>query len=307
VSKLQKALGKLRSEGATPTASGDRDEKQEQLLYRNLNRQLGSTGERPTGEVDVTRCEPPSQSIEVSNASLKEFGLLRNGAVSTDLAQQFQRIKRPILSIAYGDGGMGVDNANVILFASALPGSGKSFCCFNLAMSISRERDLGVVLVDADVLKPSISRAFGLSERPGLIDYLLDSNISLDDIVVGTDLQGIVVIPSGQQHVEATELLASKRMREFVETVANRFHSHAVLMDAPPLLVTNEAQALAERAGQIVFVVDAGVSTQDSVLRAVETLDRDKPINAILNKARGSSVGNYGFGYRDGYSIPASD
>jgi exopolysaccharide/PEP-CTERM locus tyrosine autokinase len=237
--------------------------------------------------------------IEVEQSKLKEFGLIRDGANADNLLRQFQRIKRPVLNIAFGSIGASIEHSNVIMFASAMPGSGKSFCSVNLARSISRERDYGVVLIDADVRKPNVSRAFGVEDRPGLIDYLLDPNVSLRDIAIGTDLHDIIVVPSGQQHEEATELLASKRMREFVHVVSERFRDYAILVDAPPLLLTNEAQELAARVGQIVLVIEAGASTQESVLKAAEMLNREKPINVILNKARGTSVGYYGSAYKE--------
>lgn len=245
----------------------------------------------------------PDYTITVDLTLLREHGLQPEESDLDLVAQQFRRIKRPVLNTAFGLGASDSQNANVIMLASALPKSGKSFCSFNLATSIARERDVGAVLVDADVLKPEISRVLGLDGRLGLIDYLLDSTVSFDEILVATDLHGIVVVPAGQQHDEATELLASRRMQKFVAELSMRFYSRAIIVDTPPLLLTNEAHVLAENMGQIILVVEAGVSTQASVIQALESFNRTKPINAILNKARGVSFGEYddGYGY---YSAP---
>lgn len=236
----------------------------------------------------------PEFSIEVSPEMLLDLGLQARGKDIDLVAQQFRRIKRPVLSIAFGAGSEDAENSNVIMVASALPKTGKTFCSFNLATSIAREKDFGTVLVDADVLKPNISRALGVEDRLGLIDYLLDSSISVDDILVATDLFGMVTVPAGKQHPDATELLASRRMKTLVETLSHRFRSRAIIVDTPPLLVTNEAHVLAEHMGQIVFVIESGTSTQESVTQALGSLNRDKPINAILNKVRGVSLGGYG-------------
>ena len=199
------------------------------------------------------------------------------------------------------------DNANVIMIASAVPKSGKSFCAFNLAMSVARERDFGAVLVDADVLRPSTSHAFGIEERVGLIDYLLDPQITLDDILVETNLYGIVTVPAGQRHEESTELLASRRMEQFVREMADRFKSRAIIVDTPPLLLTNEALVLTEHMGQIVFVIEAGVTSQEALASALESLNPVKPINVIVNKARGTAVtgasGEYGGAYYGSYPL----
>lgn len=244
----------------------------------------------------------PDISVIIPWESLRDQGLQPQDSDLDLVAQQFRRIKRPILSTAFGTGVPKIENANVIMLASALPGTGKTFCSFNLAKSIASEKDVGAVLVDADVLKPNISRAFGLQDRPGLIDYLLDSSLTMNDILVATNVQGIIVVPTGQQHEQATELLASRRMRQFVTSLSQQFRARAIIFDTPPLLLTNEAQVLAGHMGQIVLVIEVGASTQETVEQALSSLDRDKPINAILNKARNASSREYGgYGY---YSAP---
>jgi exopolysaccharide/PEP-CTERM locus tyrosine autokinase len=246
----------------------------------------------------------PDKRISIDLQALFEAGLIPSEEHSEQIAQQFRRIKRPVINLAFGEGQPEGENSNLIMVASAMPKSGKTFCSVNLATSIARERDIGAVLVDADVLKPNISRALGLQNRVGLIDHLLDPSISIDNIILQSDLHDIVVIPAGRQHDDATELLSSRRMGRFVATLSQRFRNRAIVVDTPPLLLTNEAHVLAEHMGQIVMIIEAGVSTQETVLQALDSLNRDKPINVILNKARGGVFGTYGaegYGY---YSAP---
>ena len=236
-------------------------------------------------------------SIAITEKTLSDAGLHLDVDDKELVAQQFRRIKRPILKHSFGVGAHEA-NANVIMVASALPGAGKTFCSFNLAESIARERDVGAVLVDADVLKPRMSRSLGLDDRPGLIDYLLDESINLSDILISSDYYDIAIVPAGRQHPESTELLASKRMCDFVQLLSRQFSERVVIFDTPPLLITNEAHVLAEHMGQIVLVIEAGESNQDSVVHALQSLNRNKPINAILNKARvGLATSNYGGEY----------
>ena len=241
----------------------------------------------------------PQFSIAVDLETLRAEGLHPKVEDFEAINQQFRRVKRPVLSIAFKQELTEGENPNVIMVSSALPKSGKTFCSINLALSIARERDVGAVIVDADVLKPNISRVLDLEERPGLIDYLVDPAVTIDDILVGTDLYDIIVVPAGGRHEEATELLASRRMQEFIHALAERFSSRAIVVDTPPLLLTNEANVLAENMGQIILVVEAGISTQESVIEAVGLLNSEKPINAIVNKSRGMDVGGYG---ANGYS-----
>jgi Mrp family chromosome partitioning ATPase len=171
----------------------------------------------------------------------------------------------------------------------------------NLAFSISLERELNVLLVDADVAKPHISRAFGLEGAPGLIDLLLEEAGDVADLLVRTDLNDIQVLPAGRSHPQATELLASERMSAVVKELATRYSDRIVLLDSPPLLITSEAQALAGQVGQIALVVEAGNTSRQSLAQTLDTLARDKAINLILNKSDwgqvGSYYGEYGYGY----------
>lgn len=202
------------------------------------------------------------------------------------VARQFGRIKRPIMLNAFDLTEISVDNPNVIMVASAMPETGKTFCTLNLARSIAQERDFGALLVDADVLKPRVTRALDLEGSPGLTDYLLDDSMSVEDVLVQTDCDGIIVLPSGRQHRDATELLASRRMRDLVKLLSQRYTSRAILFDTPPLLMTNEAVVLSQYTGQIVFVIEAGVTSVEAVNAALGLIDRDKPVNAILNKVK---------------------
>jgi exopolysaccharide/PEP-CTERM locus tyrosine autokinase len=313
MSKIQKALGRLRDDDnrGIESGSGDGEGTVKAPLQGRRDAHKTSFRRRHYALPEGAQTELPLQfSLAVDVERLNEFGLHTAGPAFENLGQQFRRIKRPILNIAFGELGTGHENSNVVMVSSALPKSGKTFCSFNLAISIARERDIGAVLVDADVLKPNTSRAFDIEERIGLIDYLLDPGVSLDEILVGTDLHDIVMVPAGQQHEEATELLASRRMEQFIHELSARFQSRAIVVDTPPLLLTNEAHVLAEHMGQIILVIEAGITSQESVTTALESLNRDKPINAIVNKARGSSGRGYGGGY-DGtyygyYSVPGA-
>jgi exopolysaccharide/PEP-CTERM locus tyrosine autokinase len=287
MSKIQKALGALKTES-------EAQENKPRKSRRPYVKRRYVPEDAAVSEV------LPEYSITIDLETLRDEGLHPREEDSESINQQFRRIKRPVLSIAFKEEMTGSENPNVIMVSSALPKSGKTFCSINLAMSIARERDVGAVIVDADVLKPNISRALGLEERPGLIDYLVDHTVTIDDILVATDLYGIIVVPAGGRHEEATELLASRRMQEFVHALAERYSSRAIIVDTPPLLLTNEANVLAENMGQIVLVVEAGISTQESVIEAAGLLNSEKPINAILNKSRGVDVGAYGangYGY----------
>jgi protein-tyrosine kinase len=247
----------------------------------------------------------------ISQEALIRAGLLAAPEEAGLVADEFRRIKRPLITNAALSGHDADGPMNVIMLASALPKAGKTFCSVNLAVSISLERELNVLLVDADVGKPQISREFGLAHAPGLIDLLLDESRSVEDTLVRTDLNDIQVLPAGQSHPQATELLASDRMSRIVQELATRYPDRIIILDSPPLLLTSEAHALASQVGQIAVVVEAGQTSHQMLEQTLEALRTEKAINIILNKAsRGNHSGYYGseYGYYgSGNGTPGND
>jgi len=307
MSKIQKALEALRAERDASTVTKEKAERFLAQYGPNVSPANGATHRRRRANRDGSAAIaipddfkqlPVKRHVQIDREKLAASGLWPTGNDAEVIAEQFRRAKRPLIEIAFETGVPVGVNANVIMMASAMPGAGKSFCSVNLARSIARERDVGAVVVDADVLRASITRQFGLDEHPGLIDFLLEPELTIDDIVLQSDLEDIILVPAGRQHPEATELLSSRRMKQFVSDLSARFRNCGVICDTPPILVTNEAHVLAMHVGQIVMVIEARYSSQESVLQALGSLDRDKPINAILNKSRTASGGGY---YGDDY------
>ena len=230
---------------------------------------------------------------------LKLNGLLALDDEERRLAEQYRTIKRPLLRNADPS----VDTmmrGNLIMVASALPGEGKTFTCVNLCLSIARERDWTVVLVDGDCAKPHLTRLFGAEGEPGLIDLLRDPALSFDSLVMPTDVPGLSLLPAGSRDPRASELLASKRMDELCTALAAADRTRIVVIDSSPLLLTTEAAALAAHVGQIAVVVRANDTPRDAVLAAIQKLDRAKAIACILNRnaeaADSPSYGYYGYG-----------
>ena len=127
--------------------------------------------------------------------------------------------------------------------------------------------------------------------------------MTLDEVILKTDVPGLRILPSGQIHLQATELLASNRMRDLVQQLSKRYANRAVVFDSPPLLETPEARVLASHMGQIAMVVAAGKTPQQAVSDAVATIDDSKALNLILNQSSVSGLGSteYGYGYGYGY------
>ena len=236
--------------------------------------------------------------IHVGRDRLQAEGLLPSGKMERLVSNQFRHIKRPVIKNALGRGAELVPNGHLVMVTSSLPGEGKTFSSLNLALSIAREKDLEVVLIDADVAKATVSRIFALQEAPGLLNALADDLLDVESLILPTDVKGLSLLPAGQCAEEdiATELLASTRMDEVAARIGARSAHRIALFDSPPLLVTNEARVLASLMGQILLVVRAGVTPQQAVLEAIRYVDEEKPLGLVLNQSKGHSPGSY-YGY----------
>ena len=246
---------------------------------------------------DTKPVEHQDRYIELDFDRLHAEGIVPPESAARTLADEMRRIKRPLLANAFGRGVMPVENGNLIMLTSALSGEGKTFTAVNLAMSVALERERTVLLVDADVAKPHISRALGLQSQRGLLDLILDERLDVGDVLIKTDLDGLQVLPAGQRHPHATELLASDKMNSLVHELAGRYPNRIIIFDSPPLLQTSEAQVLGGLVGQVVLVVQAASTLQPAVQSALEMLDPTKAINLVLNRSRFSSNTDYYGGY----------
>lgn len=220
-------------------------------------------------------------------------------------------IKRPILANARGKGASPVENGNLIMVTSSVPGEGKSFNSINLAMSIAMELDNTVLLVDADVARPSVLNLLGLPPAKGLMDVLLDKNVGLPDVLLRTNIEKLTLLPAGMPHKNATELLASGAMKRLLVEIAHRYPDRIIVFDSPPLMVTTEAPVLAQSMGQIVLVVEAGRTTKTMVKQALAKVSACPVKMLVLNKARYARsdgyYGYYGYGYGGAVRGDASD
>ena len=247
--------------------------------------------------------QPPRNArvITLDRAALREAGVLAPVTEERVLAQQYRQIKRPLVENALGRGKPPLKNGQLIMLAGALPGDGKTFTSVNLALSLALEKDMRVLLVDADVAKPHISRVFGVEGEPGLLDVLRDERIDVESLIMATDVPGLSVLPAGHASETATELLASARMQALAAQLAAFDSSRIVLFDSPPLLLTTESRVLAGVMGQIVLVVSAGKTPQKAVLDALDLLGEGKSIGLVLNQSdEGAQAGYHRYyGYSD--------
>lgn len=242
-----------------------------------------------------------AQFLELDLAYLASAGFITPDAPRSRIADEFRILKRPLLANAASKGPISIRHGNLIMVTSAVPSEGKTFCSINLAMSIALELDRSVLLVDADVAKPSLPKYFRFEPRAGLLDVLMDPARDLGSVLLRTNFEKLTVLPSGRHHARATELLASGAMAQLLDEMANRYSDRIVIFDSPPLLAATESPVLATQMGQIVVVVHAESTTARSVEHALTAIEACPVKMMVLNQVRTASQVGYGYGYGYGY------
>jgi len=238
---------------------------------------------------------------EVDRKSLGEKGFIVPGTPAGPLAEEFRIVKRQLLLGMGAGSSVNADKRRTVLVCSAQPDEGKTFCAVNLALSLAGERDLDVLLVDADFPKPEVLSILGLEARgAGFVDALADPSLDPERLVVPTDISGLSVMPAGRYENDVPELLGSDRTARVLERLTEGRPKRVVLFDSPPALMASAAAALAAHVGQLVLVVRADQTHEADLKEAVGLLSGCPQISLLLNgtgfAATGRRFGSY-YGY----------
>ena len=240
----------------------------------------------PAAKAGDSAVRTSARKVDLDLARMRDLGMVTAAGGRTALVEDFRIIKRPLIKRAFAERAPGDLPGNLIMVTSSLPGEGKTYCAINLAMSIAMELDHTVLLVDADVARPSVLRTLGLPAQRGLMDILVDESLDLSDVMLRTNVPTLAILPAGTSTPRATELLASAAMTNLVMEIAHRYPDRIVIFDSPPLLLTSEARVLASHMGQIAVVVESETTTQHAVKESLSQLEGCANVNLIYNKTR---------------------
>lgn len=226
---------------------------------------------------------------------LRDGGMIVPEDPVSGLLEEFRIVKRELLADARaGDTAL----ARRILVCSPHPGEGKTYCATNLAIALAAERGLEVLLVDADVVRPSITQRLGIEAEQGLMDALADPVIEPEGLVIRTDIDGLFVLPAGTATALDAEYLASARTADVLARLTEGAPDRIVIFDTPPALAASPAAELAQHVGQALLVVRADETSKAALEDAQQLLSACGDIKLLLNAARyspsGRRFGSYG-------------
>jgi capsular exopolysaccharide synthesis family protein len=247
-----------------------------------------------TSPVTKTRVAPPIEAAETGGSPaesslFKRFGTHLAGKVVVDQAmspasrEQYRRLAAALHHTQETNG------CKVVLIASAAVGEGKTLTASNLALTLSESYHRDVLLVDADLRRPSLHTVFGTTGAPGLSEGLraaADQKIALRDIS-----PRLTLLPAGAPNSDPMAVLTSARMRQLLDEARQSFDW--VIIDTPPVGLLTDASLLAAMVDGAILVISAGSTHHELVRRAVDSIGQSRLLGVVLNRA---STQDHGYG-----------
>jgi len=257
---------------------------------------------------DGTLVDPAVNQIRLDFRALRQSGMITPDNMSSPLSNEFRGIKRRLLQKVRDPNTRAAVN-NLIMVTSSLPGEGKTFSSFNLAMSLVAERGLRVLLIDADVIRPSVSNMFVNSASEGLTDLLSGKVKQVSDVLYRcADLPNLSVIFAGNPKKNSPELISSSQMATLCRELSTRYPDRVIVLDTPPVLASAEPAILATYVHQLIMVVSAAQTDKHQLRKSLEAVSSCQNISLLFNKAprwnEAEYNSYYGYGYGGAPSSP---
>jgi capsular exopolysaccharide synthesis family protein len=179
---------------------------------------------------------------------------------------------------------MAAKNWSTLAITSPRGNEGKTVTAVNLAISIAREINYTVLLVDLDLRRPSVHRYMGLDPTHGIVDHLLD-DIPLSGILCNPSIDGFCVAPGRESVENSSELLSSPRLARLIQELTARYRSRIILFDLPPVLLADDVLAFSPSVDAVLLTIEEGKTTREDVKRSLETLGATPILGTVLNKS----------------------
>jgi protein-tyrosine kinase len=182
-----------------------------------------------------------------------------------------------------------------IAVTSAGPNDGKTLTALNLAISMAREKSREIVLLDMDMRNPSVFRTLGVHPAHELRHYL-ESGEHANEMFVSVCSDNLMIAGSVTPTEQASELLASSRFEDLIRLVKQGTVEPIVLIDLPPVLLTDDALVVAPKVDAVLVVASEGLTSKSGLAKALELLSEFKIAGVVLNRTT-ETVPDYNYGY----------
>lgn len=276
------------AEPAAPQAPVD-SESSDLLPALELRRPEPPQTEVPQGRGPAAPVEEPATLTTDPGPVATAAGVAEKVVVDAETnpasVEQYRRLAA-VLHHAQNERGL-----RVIMITSALPGEGKTLTAANLALTLSESYQRRVLLVDADLRRPSIHQLFALPSLSGLSDGLRsveDRKLTLVELS-----SRLTVLPAGRPDPDPMSVLTSSRMQYVLDEAREKFDW--VIVDTPPVGLMPDAHLLAAMVDGAVLIIGAGMSSHRAVSKAAEVIGRERILGVVLNRVHDGDLSHDGY------------
>jgi capsular exopolysaccharide synthesis family protein len=238
----------------------------------------------PLGDTKITYTQ--TRTIEVSPDTLRQKRIIANNQ-NDPISDAYKVLRTHVLQR------LRTNQWNALAVTSPTEKSGKTLTAINLAISLAREVNNSVLLVDMDLRRPNIHTYFFSEEQYGISEYLLE-DIDLSEILFNPGIERLVILPGSKSFTNSSEMLSSPKMVQLVKELKVRYPNRIVIFDMPPILSCDDMIAFSPYIDAALLVVEDGGTKKDELKRAYGLLENTNVIGIVLNK---SEEKNTGYGY----------
>jgi len=253
--------------------------------------------ERPEGtaprKLAFPHAQPDRALAEKNRIALPESRLAANGHVGAS----YRMVRTRLLHLVH------TNNWTTVAITSPEAGEGKSVTALNLALNVARDRTSSVFLIDLDMRNPSICRYLGVQPPHELVSFFA-SQASADGVFFSIGPENLAIAGSTSTTAFASELLAGRRLEDLIAYIRGVADDPLIIIDLPPVLLTDEALLVAPRVDATLLVVSEGKTRRDCLIRAKALLADFSSAGVILNCSSENLARGYDYAY--GYGKPKS-
>ncbi|MDA8427757.1 MAG: XrtA-associated tyrosine autokinase [Geobacteraceae bacterium] len=198
---------------------------------------------------------------------------------NTQAAEEYRKLKSFIVKLTKEGTFL-----NMLMVTSSIGGEGKSLTSLNLAISMAQDFDHTVLLVDADIRKPTLHSYLGIENSIGLTDCLLDG-VEVKEALIRTGIGKLNFLPAGRSVPNPAEVFSSQRMSDFILEMKNRYPDRYIIIDSPPVLPFAETRSLSAIVDGIVLVAKEGLVTLHNIEETIECVKGTPMLGIVYNDA----------------------
>jgi len=250
------------------------------------------TPKRPQ-ERDVHYLQAPRQGTKIASMGVPRLVAFHDPA--SPVSEEYKKLKARIVSLTKQE-----SFKNMLLVTSAIGGEGKSITAANLALSLSQDYDHSVLLVDADVRKPTLHKLFNVTPGIGLSDCV-DDDRDLGSAFIKIGNGNLTLLPSGKRHDNPVELFSSQRMHKALAALKYRYPDRYIIIDTPPVLLFAETKMISSFVDGIIFVVKEGRAPLQHIADALDVLKGEEIMGVVYNGVGPNGL-NGRFAYHNYYA-----